>query len=389
MTRARPVLLPEDEFPRLAPAGGNTLRVGRRTRLHFSGCDYFRLSRHPEVVAAFTRTAETDGLGVAASRLTTGNHPLYGRLETALARLMGAEGALLTGAGYLAASAWTQALAGEVGLALLDEQAHPSLRDASLLLGCPVRTFRHRDPAHAARLARRRRRPGRVLLLTDGVFSLTGEIAPLAEYLAALPRDALLLVDDAHGLGVLGPRGEGTPAVAGGAGSPRLLRVATLSKALGGFGGVLAGPLRWLRRAPERSRLFGGSTPPPLPVVAAALLALRVLRRDRSLRARLRERTAQAKAGFAAAGFPQPENDVPILVLRLPTAPAARRFTAALDRAGIFARPLNYPGARGRHFRFALSSEHQPEDIARLLASLPARSIPRDTGATPSKQIPL
>lgn len=363
------------EPPPVRTVGPNELRVGRlrRPRLHFTGCDYLRLSRHPAVIAAHREAAARYGLGVAASRTTTGNHPLYRKLELALARFSGAESALLVGAGYLANLAVAQALAGEAGAVLIDEQAHPALADAAPCLGAPVIPCPHLEPAAIGRALRKGPRRARPLVLTDGLFPLTGETAPLGELLERLPANGLLLVDDAHGLGTLGPRGAGTASACGAAVAkdPRLLRTTTLSKALGSFGGAILGPATFIRAVRERSRLFRGSTPPPLPAVAAALEALRVIRREPDRLRRLRKITRRAKAGFGELGFPQPANDAPILALTPAEAAQAGRLTTALDRAGIHAPPVAYPGDPAPvRFRFAISSEHTAADLDRLLSAV-------------------
>src|SRR5581483_5366547 len=163
------------------------VRYRGRTLAFFSGCDYFRLSTHPAVRRGFQAGLKRFGLTVAASRATTGEHPLYRRLEQKLARFFDTEDALLLPAGYLAASAAAQALAGNVSHALLDQRAHPALQDAALMLDCPVMTFRHRDPADLARIVARCGQSARLVALTDGMFPYDGAIAPLKAYVKCLP----------------------------------------------------------------------------------------------------------------------------------------------------------------------------------------------------------
>lgn len=358
-----------DAAPVFRLDGPNHLRVGRRRLVHFTGCDYLRLSRHPDVVAAFRQAAEAEGLGPAAARTTTGNHPLYGRLENAMARFAGAEAALLVGAGYLANLAVAQALAGKVDAVFIDEEAHPSLRDAAALLGAPMTTFRHCDPGDLRTVLGRLARVRHPLVLTDGVFPLSGRNAGLREHLGAMPAEGLLLVDDAHGLGVMGRRGRGTPDACGVGADPRLLLTATLSKALGTFGGVILGPSWLTTRVRSASRLFRASTPFPLPCAAATLESIRVLRREPDRLARLRRNVRQAKTALAAMGHPQPANDAPVLSICLAGERTARRLENGLARAGLFARAIAYPGDDARpRFRVALSSEHTPEQIERLVA---------------------
>src|SRR5689334_8169082 len=175
------------------------VRFRSRKLSYFSGCDYFRLASHPKVLSALFRGARRYGINVAASRLTSGNHHLYGELEASLARFFAAPAALLVGNGYVTNLVVAQTLAGNFSHALIDEQAHPSLRHAARLIECPILSFRHQCAEDLARCTRRCGPGARFLLLTDGLFAHDGSVAPLAEYLQVLPADALLLVDDAHG----------------------------------------------------------------------------------------------------------------------------------------------------------------------------------------------
>jgi 7-keto-8-aminopelargonate synthetase-like enzyme len=240
---------------------------------YFSGCDYFRMASHPAVLQAVKNGVSRFGLNVAASRLTTGNHQLYRQLERKLAEFFHAEAALLVSTGYLTNLAVCQALAGEFSHALVDEKAHVCLQDAARFLGCPVLRFRHRDVGDAVRLVKRCGKRARIILLTDGMYSGQGIAAPLAEYLRRLPKTALMLVDDAHGAGVLGQQGRGTPEFTG-AQRRRLVQTLTLSKAFGVYGGVVLSSPGIRRRIIERSRVFVGSTPLPLPLVNAALTSV-------------------------------------------------------------------------------------------------------------------
>ena len=190
----------------LQQTGRTFVRHRGRKLIYFGGCDYFRLASHPEVLRALHEGAEQFGLNVAASRSTTGNHRLFGALEKALAKFFGVERAALLSNGYATNLAVAQTFAGEFTHALLDERSHGSPRDAVLLLGCPVATFRHRDPKDFSRVLKSCGRKARPFVLTDGMFSHDGSLAPLREYLAALPSRGLLLVDDAHGAGTLGAR---------------------------------------------------------------------------------------------------------------------------------------------------------------------------------------
>ena len=156
-----------------------------RKLAYFAGCDYFRLASHPEVVRAVREGIEQFGLNVAASRKTTGNHALYEKLERALARFFAVDSAVLVSNGYMTNLAVAQALTGEFTHALIDERAHASLFDAAKFLDCPLIPFAHREAAAAARAARNCGQSAKILLLTDGLFSHSGEVAPLADWTEA------------------------------------------------------------------------------------------------------------------------------------------------------------------------------------------------------------
>ncbi|MCI0746414.1 MAG: pyridoxal phosphate-dependent aminotransferase family protein, partial [Verrucomicrobia subdivision 3 bacterium] len=285
----------------IAPCPQNTMRVqlaepleqvdrvfvrhrGRKL-VYFGGCDYFRLASHPRIIKVLQERA-AEGLGVSASRITTGNHYLYEKLEAGLTWFFGVQGAVLAPTGYTANLIVAQALAGEFSHALLDEQAHPSLRDAAKALDCPVLRYRHRDSAHVTTTVARCGPLARIILLTDGVFAQDGSLAPLPELLKALPRDATLLLDDAHGAGVLGKRGRGTLEHFG-ISDRRVVRTITLSKAFGAFGGAVLATKKLCNAIISRSELFIGSTPIPLPVAAAAAEALVIVSAYSDLRARM------------------------------------------------------------------------------------------------------
>jgi 7-keto-8-aminopelargonate synthetase-like enzyme len=340
---------------------------------YFAGCDYFRLSSHPAVLRAVREGLDRFGLNVAASRKTTGNHALYGQLEGALAAFFGVEAAALMSNGCMANFALAQALAGEFTHALIDERAHGSLLDAAKLLECPLRPFAHRAPASAARLARQAGRKARLVLLTDGLFSHSGEVAPLDEYLQCLPASALLLVDDAHGAGTLGRTGRGAAEWLSVSGR-RLIRTITLSKAFGVYGGAVIGSHALMKKVVERSRLFAGNTPLPLPLAAAALASLDLLRHDSRLRRRLVFNTSYVKAALREAGIPVNDGPGPIIPFAPRNHSAAVRLKRKLLAAGIHPPFINYLGGpRDGYFRFVISSEHTPEQLDTLVSVLADR----------------
>ena len=333
---------------------------------YFSGCDYFRLASHPKVLRAVRDGVEKYGLNVAASRTTTGNHELYQQLENELADFFDAESALLVSNGYVTNLAVAQALAGEFSHALIDERSHGCLADAAKFLGCPIIQFKHRDVSGVARVVGRLGSGGRPVLLTDGMFAHDGSVAPLRALRKALPHDAWILVDDAHGAGILGKTGKGAVELEG-VGRRRLIQTITLSKAFGTYGGAIICSRPVKEKIISRSRLFAGNTPVPLPLANAALTALAILKHDRRLRRRLHQNADHVKGRLWKAGFPLADEPGPIV----PVIPRSRRETDTLKRrllaAGIFPALTRYPGGpKEGYFRFVISGEHARKQLDAL-----------------------
>lgn len=346
------------------------VRYRGRKLSSFSGCDYFRLASHPAVLRAVQDGLAEFGLNVSASRLTTGNHALYQTLERRLASFFACRSALLVSAGYQAPLTVAQALAGTFSHALLDGRAHPALLDAARFLDCPVLRFKHRDPEDCRRVLRHCGNGARPILLTDGMFSYDGSVAPLKAYLEVLPADGLILLDDAHGAGVLGRTGKGTVELEA-VSRRRVVQCITLSKAFGASGGAVLGS-RALRRAIlSRSRMFVGSTPMPLPVANAALAAVGMLRDDRELRLRLSRNTAYVRTRLRDAGLDVPQNPGPIIPLPARDQRQARDLKRRLLAADIYPPFLRYPGGpQVGCFRFVISSEHSRLQLDNLLGVL-------------------
>jgi len=358
------------------------VRARGRKLSYFAGCDYFRLASHPKVLQAVRDGVANYGLNVAASRMTTGNHRLYGDLERELRVFFTAESALLLPTGYMADLAVTQALAGQFSHAVVDARAHPALVDAARLLDCPVLQFIHKDTDDLARTVRRCGAEAKVILLTDGMFSHDGSAAPLKACLDALPPDAFILVDDAHGAGVLGKNGRGTPEHEG-VERERIIQTITLSKAFGTFGGVILGPADLRKRILGISHLFIGSTPLPLPLANAGLKALQVLKSDKGLKRRLRANSNYIKNALGKAGLPDANTPGPIVRVIPARKTAGAHLCAALFSAGIYPPFIRYPnGNPAGYFRFVISSEHTRQQLNRLLDVL-LPFVSRMTGTRP------
>jgi 7-keto-8-aminopelargonate synthetase-like enzyme len=345
----------------------------KRKLSYFAGCDYFRLASHQEIMRAVTAGLAKYGLNVAASRVTTGNHALYRELETALARFFGAPAALLVANGYASNSVVAQTLRGVFSHVVIDAKAHVSLRDASRFFACPILEFKNCDPADLRRVLAGAGRNIKPILLTDGVFTHEVKVAPLAEYLKILGPHGMILLDDAHGAGVIGRTGRGTPEYAG-VSRRRIIQTVTLSKAFGVFGGAILCSSALRGKMIAGSAMFAGSTPLPLPLANAALRAIHLLKRNRSLRRRLNHNAQYVKTALRAAGFPVPLTPVPVIAV-LPRNPAqARAIEQSLVAHGVFPSFVKYPGGPvGGYFRFVISSEHSKMQLDDLLAGASCR----------------
>ena len=333
--------------------GGVRVRRAGREFISFSCNDYLGLAHHPQVKAAAADAVQRYGAGAGASRLVTGDHPLLGTLEARLARRKGSEAALVFGSGYLANLAITPALAGPGDLVLLDALSHACMRAGAQLSGARVETFRHNDLRDlAGRLAALRPGAGRAMILTERVFSMDGDRAPTAE-LARLAQvhDAWLLVDDAHGLGVVDD-----PVRAP-------LEMGTLSKSLGSYGGYVCASATAVELLKSRARPFVYTTGLPPSAAAGALAALDVLEAEP---ARARRPRPLARRRTGARGLaPAPRAVVPLVVGSAGRALAMSQALSAQGLLVVAIRPPTVPDGQAR-LRMTLSAAHTEAEVDRL-----------------------
>jgi 8-amino-7-oxononanoate synthase len=345
--------------------GVHVVRNGRAL-LSFCSNDYLNLSQHPAVKRAAAAAAETYGAGAGASRLVTGSHPLYAELESRLARLKGTEAACVFGSGYLANAGIIPALAGRGDLILIDELAHSSMHTGARLSGATIMPFRHNNGAHlGALLDVERARFRHALILTEGVFSMDGDLAPLPDLSAIANRhDAWLMSDDAHGIGVLGGGRGSAYASTPPAAIP--LQMGTLSKAIGSYGGYLCGSRAVIDLMHNRARTLVYSTGLPPAALGAAIAALDIIESDPELAALP---VQKARAFTRAANLPAA--DSPIVPVTIGDADAALRASALLEDEGflvIAIRPPTVPEGTAR-LRVTFNAA-QPDAAIERLAGL-------------------
>jgi 8-amino-7-oxononanoate synthase len=335
-----------------------------------AGNDYLGLAVHPEVVAAAVRALEAYGLGATGSRLVRGSTRAHTELETGLADWLGAEQALVYSSGYLANLGAIRALAGRETLVISDRYNHASLIDGCKSSGAEVIVAPHADPAALAAILAAH--PGReTVFVTESVFSVDGDLAPLAElHEVTAAHAALMLVDDAHALGLLGEQGAGGVAAAGLAGAPDVIVTATLSKALGGAGGVIAGPAALIRHLVDTGRTFIYDTAPPPAVAAGVHAALLVARGADDRRAVLTARGELAVSRLRGAGFEVTRPAAAVLSVPAPGPEAAVAWAADCRDKGVAVgcfRPPSTPDGSSR-LRLTLNAGISPDDFERALA---------------------
>lgn len=333
--------------------------------LSFGGCDYLGLAHHPAVVAAAREAMSLYGISTTASRVTTGNTVAHNRLEDDVARLLNQPAAVVVPEGYTANLALAQALSRRVRVALIDERAHRSLPDAAVAGGLRIVRYSHGDAADAARrLAELGREPAAIL--TDGVFTADGAVAPVRELLHTLrTHEDLLVVDDCHGVGVLG-EGRGTCKYLG-VSDPRLVLTTTLAKGIGCYGGAVAGQVAMVDEVRRHATAFICTTPVPPAIASAASAAIRVLEHDRLRHVALMENARRLRQAVRSVGVQVGEQPTPIVAFVTKDEAAMERLHAALLDEGILAPLIRYPGGPAeRYFRLTVTAEHTGEQIERL-----------------------
>ncbi|NJN43350.1 MAG: glycine C-acetyltransferase [Anaerolineae bacterium] len=345
---------------------GAWLVVDGKKSLNFCSNNYLGLANHPRLIQAAKDAIDTYGIGPAAVRTIAGTMDLHVLLEKRLAEFKGVEAAISLQSGFAANLAVIPALVGKEDAIVSDELNHASIIDGCRLSGAKVLRYAHCDVADLERvLSTNHKNYRRLLVITDGVFSMDGDVAPLDKIYAITKQyGAVLMVDDAHGEGVLGRGGRGIVDHFHLHGKVDV-EVGTLSKAFGVVGGCVAGNgkvVEWLK---QRARPFLFSSAMTVPDVAACLAALDVLEESTELVDRLWENTHYFKAEMQRLGFDTGDSTTPITPVMLGEAPMAQQFSRALFDAGVFAMALGFPTVpRGKaRIRVMISAAHQREDL--------------------------
>ena len=374
----------EEELSRLTQAGlnrsmtlietaqGPRVSIGGTELILLCSNDYLGLANHPAVKAAAIRAIEKYGLGSGASRLVSGTMEPHVTLETSLARFKGTQNALLFNSGYNANLGCITALANRTTDVFSDRLNHASIVDGCVLSRAKIKRYANRDVDDLERLLKRSTAKTK-LIITDGVFSMDGTLAPLADIAGLLDRyGAMLLVDDAHATGCLGERGRGTLERLGLKDHPNIIQMGTLGKALGTFGAFIAGSSELIQLLVSKARPFIYTTALPPAVAAAATAAIEIIEAEPQRRARLRDNTAIFKDRLSKTGLDTLGSETHIVPILVGDAVKTMEMSRRLLAKGIFIqgiRPPTVPAGTSR-LRAALSSEHTRTDIETALDAI-------------------
>ena len=346
-----------------APTG--TINLDGRDVVLLGSNNYLGLSTHPKVIDAAVEATQVFGTGASGSRLISGNSELYTTLETNLAKAKGTEAALVFSSGYAANTGVIPVLAGEGDLILSDALNHASIIDGCRLSRATKKVYHHCDVEHLKTLLSESRTFRRRLIVTDGVFSMDGDIAPLPDICAlAAEYAAMVLVDDAHGFGVLGKNGSGTVAHFG-LERTDIIQMGTLSKAVGALGGYIAGSRALIELLINKARAFIFTTGLPPATLAAATAALDVIRTSPELQQRLFSNARSLKTALTDLGYTLLPSETQILPVVLGSPQRTTGIADALLVEGVFApaiRPPAVPPDTSR-LRLTVMATHTEAEI--------------------------
>lgn len=351
---------------------GGRVRLEGRVLLNLSSNDYLGLAQDPRLINAAQAAAARWGTGAGASRLVVGHLALHEAVEARLAAFKGTQAAVIFSTGYMANLGVISALVGPGDAVFGDKLNHASIYDGIKLSGAQLVRFPHRDINRLEDLLQKSQGHRRRLIITDSVFSVDGDLAPLAELVALKERfGAALMIDEAHATGVLGARGAGL-AEALGLTDRVEIHMGTFSKALGSLGGYVAGDQRLIDYLHNRARSFIYSTALAPPVLGAIEAALEIVVREPQRRAYLLEESEKFRRGLMSAGLDTLGSETQIVPVLVGDNARTLEFAALLRQQGLMAvalRPPTVPPGRAR-VRFSLAAAHAPEDLRRALDTI-------------------
>ncbi len=353
-------------------ASGPITSLNGQPTLLFASNDYLALANHPQLKQAACTAIEQFGVGAGASRLISGTQTPHSDLELALANFANTEAALTFSSGYATNLGVIPQLTNAGGLILADRLCHASLIDACRLSHADLRVFHHNDMDHLRSLLTKRSTNRPTLIITEGVFSMDGDLAPLSKIVdLAEEFEALILLDDAHGTGVMGQNGRGS-IEHWGVSSTQILHMGTLSKALGCSGGFITGTKDFIAYLINTSRSFIYSTASPPALAAAALAALHLIQQEPARRAKLWQNREHMYQGLRGMGCHMTNTQSPILPMIIHDPELAMKMSKQLQKKGIYIpaiRPPTVPKDTSR-LRITITAEHSIEQIDTALLAI-------------------
>lgn len=349
-----------------------TITIEGRTLISMASNNYLGLANHPAVKQAAIKAIEQWGVGAGAARLISGTMVPHQQLEEDLAQFKQVEAALTFGTGYTANLGLIPALIDQNGLILTDRYCHASLIEACRLAKAKLRVFHHNDAEHLEKLLKKREKVCPTLVVTEGVFSMDGDLAPLPDLLnLCKSHDATLLVDDAHGTGVMGPNGRGTIEHFG-LNPADVIQMGTLSKAIGASGGYIAGTGSLKEYLINTSKAFIYTTAQPPAIAAATTTALQIIQKEPERRERLWENRNYLYSELKNMGFQFTDTQSPILPIIVKSPETALQMSQALYKTGIYVpaiRPPTVPKDSSR-LRITVSSNHRKEQLLEVVETI-------------------
>ena len=348
---------------------GAVITIKNKKYLNFSSNDYLGLANNPDIVQAVHSSLQRYAFGPGASRMLAGGGPLHEKLERRISSFKGTEAALIFNSGYAANTGIIPSIATEADVLFSDELNHASIIDGCRLSSARTLIYRHRDMAHLHSLLKKAK-ARRKIVITDSVFSMDGDLAPLPDIHEICRRhSAFLYIDDAHGTGVLG-RGRGALAHFGFKSEPWIIQMGTFSKALGAFGAFVTGSedvIKWISNT-ARSFLF--STALPSCMIAAADAGLRLVKRGPSIVGKLWSNRERLFEGLKSIGYYDNVSATPILTLRTAKISEALRLSKYLYEKGVYVPAIRPPTVRGPRLRITVTAAHTEKQIDALITTL-------------------
>ncbi len=352
-------------------AVGNYVRLDGKKYSYFAGNNYLGLADHPDLKKEASKFIKLYGVNFAASRRTTGTAEIHLELEKQLAVFKNTQESVVFASGYQGNSILLEVLKNKYSAVFMDQLAHPSI-----VAGIPreiTKTYhyKHCDPNHLETLLEQSKGT-RPLIITDGVFALTGEIAPLDKIYPLLKKfNGILVVDDAHSTGVLGKNGRGTPEHFNLPEDENIYQTETMSKALGSYGGFISGSIGLVDLIRENSATYQASTSLPPAIIGASQASLRIINENPGLRIHLLERSNELRQEIAAMGFHTAGDGTPIIPIMFSEAGLAKNLSIFLEKNKIIAPHINYPVKMGKYMvRMTVSASHTNEQTDQLLEVL-------------------